>query len=109
VEILVERNGIPSGDPECGRQVKQDEKRCPERLEKVRLPVPPAMVPVLVTAALRIVMAGEDRIDRRAQPHHAPPQIKRRDLERQDRVVGRNLCGGSARYRDIRMGHAAVI
>ena len=42
---------------------------------------------------LRIIVAGEDRVHRRPQPYQATAQVERRHLERQDRVVGRNLPG----------------
>ena len=58
---------------------------------------------------LRIVVAGQDRVDRGPEPHHAAAQIERRDLERQDGVVGRDLRGRAARYGDIGAGHLAVI
>ena len=54
---------------------------------------------------LGIVVAGQDRVDRRAEPDHAAAQIEGGDLERQDRVVGRDLRWGAARDRDIGIGH----
>src|SRR5688572_32991237 len=50
-------------------------------------------------------MAGENRVDRGSEPHQAAAQIEGCDLERQDRVVSRDLRWGAARYRDIWIGH----
>src|SRR4029077_4164780 len=55
---------------------------------------------------LRIVMAGEDRVDRGSETHDAAAQVERRDLERQDRVVGRNLRRGSAPFWKYPVGPA---
>ena len=51
--------------------------------------------------------SGSCRPRARAAPHGRAG--RGRDLERQDRVVGRNLRGCAAGYRDIGIGHATVI
>ena len=58
---------------------------------------------------LGIVVAGQDRVDRGAEPNHAPAQIERRNLEGLNGVVGRNLRWCAARYRNIRLGHSPYL
>ena len=52
----------------------------------------------------RIVVAAQDGIDRRPEPHDAAAQIERADLERQDGVVDAGL-----RRRPNRNGQIGIV
>ena len=55
-----------------------------------------------------VVVLRQDRVDRRAEPHHASAHVKRRDLERQDAVVGRGRRGLAHRDGDMGIGHGRL-
>ena len=54
-------------------------------------------------------VARKNFVDHGPKPHHAAAQIERRDLERQDRVVGRDLGGSARRDGDIGAWHVRGI
>jgi hypothetical protein len=55
----------------------------------------------------RIIMAGEDRIDRGAEPHDAAAQVERLHRERQDGVVAAGLLRLADRDGEFGIGHRA--
>ena len=53
---------------------------------------------------LRIVVAGQNFVDRRPKPHHPPAQVERSDFERQHGVVGRGVGRRTHRDSGVRIG-----
>ena len=56
----------------------------------------------------RVVVAGQDGVDRGPEPHDAPAQIERVDFERQDRVVAAGLRRLANRDDDVGIHHVNI-
>ena len=57
----------------------------------------------------RIIVAGQNGIDRSPEPHDAAAQVERFDGKRQDRVVDRFRCGRPDRDADLGIVHCQGI